>query len=317
MNIPVEKPRLIKGSTIETLLDDPSWGMAEKQDGNRIVLKGDGEGNQWLINKLGQTQMISKINHKPLQLKAAKALLYIGVPYIFDGEAIGGRNRWRQYVIFNVISYNGVSSTEARQIDREEFLMQFAHSFGLPYTREPMLCPKSPLVILKTKTDPIRKREFYNELKARIPVSEGVIFRDMHAQMSDENRGQVFKAPFIQELDAVAYRWHGGSTGGPGRGGSVSIGLYHNGELKSIGRLRSGLSYSRLDHMKEYLEAGKLVVMRVRFLGKRTIGIHLNQPRCREVRDDKLLVECTSDQLIDLLGPDRRIKFDQAKSIWR
>jgi len=53
----------------------------------------------------------------------------------------------------------------------------------------------------------------------------------------------------------------------------------------------------------------------VRFLGKRTIGILLNQPRCEETRTDKLDTQDVSRQLIELLGSDREVLFDEAPSI--
>lgn len=118
------------------------------------------------------------------------------------------------------------------------------------------------------------------------------------------------------ELYAVAYKWNEGSSGGPGREGSVEIGLYHNdGGLKRIGCLRSGLSYEHLDFMKEHLEQGRRTVVRVQFLGKQTIGILLNQPRCEEIRIDKLSTKCMTRQLVELLGPDREAMFDEAPSV--
>lgn len=82
--------------------------------------------------------------------------------------------------------------------------------------------------------------------------------------------------------------------------------------MKSIGGLRSGLNYDRLTLLEEVLEAGEHAVLKVAFLGKRTIGISLNQPRCLEIRDDKLPHHCISDQLIHFLGEDRRRLFDAA-----
>lgn len=83
----------------------------------------------------------------------------------------------------------------------------------------------------------------------------------------------------------------------------------------SNARPLSGLNYDRLTHLEEVLKAGDRAVLKVSFLGKRTIGIKLNQPRCLEVRDDKLPDQCISDQLIHFLGEDRRLLFDAAITV--
>ena len=130
--------------------------------------------------------------------------------------------------------------------------------------------------------------------------------------MIDGEAAQVYKYPFIFELDAVAYHWNEGDSSGPGRGGSVDIGLYHNGHLVSIGGLRSGLSFELLDYMKAHIGAGEQVVMKVGFLGKRTKSMLLAQPRCMEIRIDKRPAQCVSQQLVELLGADREAMFDEA-----
>jgi len=328
-NIPVQRPIHISNirldltlpdhesrieCIIENLISEPDIGLAEKQDGHRVLLAGDGKGQQMLIDKLGQQQVISVINDTPLELKAAEQLRFIGVPYIFDGEAIGGRNNWSHYIIFNVIMFDGDDWTQTTQLAREEFMAELSVTLKVPYSFRPVGLDSSthPLQFLMTITSEAEKRRCVNLLKRSTPVSEGLIFRDMTAGMDD---GEVFKFPFIHELDAVAYHWNEGDNSGPGRGGSVAIGLYYNGILKSIGALRSGLSYSRLDYMREHLLAGEQQVMKVAFLGKRTQGIWLVQPRCLEIREDKSPAQCLSSQLSDLLGADRLDIFSSAPGV--
>ncbi len=311
----VISPESRVSNIVEALLDDPNYGMAEKQDGHRALLAGDGRGHQMLTDKMGNEQVISTVNDTSLRMAAAAKLLNIGVSYVFDGEAIGGRGNWSHFVIFNVIMFNDNDWTQTTQLEREKFLCEMAKELEVPFVTMPVLDWNTDLVFLKTLTNSANKRAMYDTLKTKTPVSEGVIFRDMSSPMLDGTLAKVYKFPFIFELDVVAYKWNPGSSGGPGRGGSVEIGLYHNGELKRIGGLRSGLSYERLDYMEKHLEAGETVVVRVRFLGKRTIGTFLNQPRCEEIRTDKLALSCVTKQLIESLGSDRAAMFDEAPTV--
>lgn len=329
-NIPVEKPVHVNSVkkwpglalagldikerrklVVQMLLNSPDHGLSEKIDGNRVVLYGDGRDQQVVLNKLGQPQVISVNNPRPLPLHAADPIKNLGVPYIFDGEALGGRGQWYCYIIFNVIMFNGHDWTRTSQFAREDFLGDLARHLELPYTTLP-LWPGPPVMFLKTETTPVVKHQLYTMLRMRQPVSEGVIFRNMKAPLVQGETPYVYKDPFVFQLDAVAYRWNPATNNGPGRGGSVNLGVYHQGQLKDIGGLRSGLSYDRLEALEQLISAGKTPVLRVEFLGKRTVGIKLSQPRCLEIRDDKLPYQCLSDQLIHFLRKNTRQMFDEA-----
>lgn len=291
---------------VARLITHPHYGLSEKQDGHRVLVRSNGK---QMIGYNGPAPMIiSKINPKPLCPIPAAKLLATGKSFLVDGEAIGGRGNWSHYIVFNILEWDGDDLTGISQLEREQFMVYQADVLDIPISSSPKL-QEGPLQILRSTLGSVTKQLLYDDLRARKPPVEGVIFRDMEAVTVNGRTKFILKYPFLCEMDVVGYKWNCAGAG-TFKGGSVGAGFYHNGQFTHIANVRSGFSHSELDFMKEALEAGERPVFKVQFLGKRTTGRDLVQPRNTGIRDDKAPEECISQQFFDLMGDDRQRLFE-------
>lgn len=291
---------------VARLITHPHYGLSEKQDGHRVLVKSDGK---QMVGYNGLAPMvISKINPRPLCPRPAAGLMVSGKSFLVDGEAIGGRGNWSHYIIFNILEWEGDDLTDWPQHDRDHFMTYQAEVFDIPISSSPRF-QDGPLQFLSSTCVRGSKQLLYDDLKSRKPPVEGVIFRNMYAQTAIGRTTSILKYPFLCEMDVVGYRWNRAGAGTL-KGGSVGAGFYHNGQFTHIANVRSGFSHSELDFMEDALDRGERPVFKVEFLGKRTVGRNLVQPRNKGIRDDKLPEGCISQQFFDLMGDERKRLFE-------
>lgn len=104
----------------------------------------------------------------------------------------------------------------------------------------------------------------------------------------------------------------------PGIGtGSVRLGLVRPRyrAMVEIGCVRSGLRDADVARLGVLLAQGHKPVLTISFLKARTVGIILVEPTISitQLRTDKTAEECTTDQLLDVLGRDRASMIDDAR----
>lgn len=323
LSVLVEQPRYVdacRDYVIKNGASDPQlaiarylcgqadWGLSKKSDGHRVIVEFDGQ-EMRAYNRALQPMTVSDKNPDPILPKPALALKQLGKPFVLDGEAIGGRGHWSQYFVFNVLEWDRQRLDNVPYRRRLSMLVRMADYLGVPFTPDPVV-GGLPLQFVGAELDPARKLALLDEFRQRVPVEEGVIFRQMDASLTHGKTTTVLKYPFITELDCFGYYWNPPGKGTL-KGGSVAAAVYWKDQQVHIANIRSGFSHTQLDEMEAALKMGQRPVLKVGFLGKRTVGIDLVQPRCLEIRDDKQAEACGGDQLVSLLGQDRAALFDQ------
>ncbi len=140
-----------------------------------------------------------------------------------------------------------------------------------------------------------------------------MVVRDLTAPYLAANA--AFKYKFTADMDAVGIGINPGASGG-----SLELGLRRplkDGEVDNgiiaIGRVRAGLSKEDMSWFADQLVHGQLIVIRVRYRLKRTIGIALVEPSTsiEWVRTDKSPWECTTDQW----GPEKAHMVREAPAL--
>jgi ATP-dependent DNA ligase len=105
----------------------------------------------------------------------------------------------------------------------------------------------------------------------------------------------ILKFKFLDEIDCFVIQTK------PGRAtGSVMLGIVRetDGGILHIGNVRSGLTDAGIMSLTEAIQQGERPVLRVQYLGARTVGITLVEPKTSIAmrRNDKTWAECTTEQ---------------------
>jgi hypothetical protein len=312
------------------------YGTEEKVDGERCPLSCVG-------------QSLTAYNRNGVALydlpEAARALLRLSdLPFLVDGEKMVSSAQKGHYILFDLLEWQGQDVRGWPYRRRNETLQQALHAAGLikevrptPMQRQAYENSTVPGLALLT---PVTGREEVDLLVAAIQQDEGegMVVRDLTAPYLAANA--AFKYKFTADMDAVVI----GINPGAG-GGSLELGLRRpldkhgaaDNSVIALGRVRAGLSKEDMGWFAEQLAHGKLVVIKVRYRLKRTIGIALVEPSTsiEWVRTDKSPWQCTTDQWgeakahlvqdapalrgISFEGPGNETALDQAapqRSLW-
>jgi predicted DNA-binding WGR domain protein len=298
---------------LEAAIDDPAVGLTEKVNGERCALKSDGE-TLTAYNRLGKAL--------PGLPRGASVLLRLGEPFLIDGEWLPDG-----YAAFDLLELGGDDLRPApylRRITRLREVLLDAHlSWGGSATRAGDAAPMTPgLWLLVPARDAVEKRAAVEAI--REAGGEGVVLRHLDAPSLPGKTPWERKVKFDDELDALVLGVKPGRVEGSLRLGLVRPRTLAEGQafldLIEIGSVRSGLNGADVESIGAWAEAlravGEYAVLRVSFLRARTVGTALVEPKTGPdcLREDKPWKECTTEQLVDVFGEERRAAINAAKA---
>lgn len=266
----------------------PLWGLTEKVDGRYVA-----------VEVRGGT--LSASNRRGLPLPApppgAAGLAALG-DLLAAGEWLDG-DFGGSFAAFDLLERGGKDLRARPYAERAAALADAARGAGIAHTAGPSLArayrlgkQRGILHILTPEADTGRKAALSAWLQGA--GAEGVILRELGAP---HGRG-AWKQKFLDDIDVAIT----GIAPGAG-GGSAKMSLYPpgGGDPVPAGHVRSGLSEADMGRLASMLARGEIPVLRVRYLGARTRGTALVEPRTSmaDLRDpgEKVAAECTTDQL--------------------
>jgi len=287
------------------------YGTEEKVDGERCPLSRAKPG-------------LTAYNRNGVALgdlpEAAAALLRLSeLPFLIDGERMVNSAQKGHYILFDLLEWREQDIRIWPYLRRNETLQQAMHEASLikeviptPTLQQAYENSTVPGLALLT---PVSGHEEVQRLVASIQQhkGEGMVVRDLTAPYLAANA--AFKYKFTADMDAVVIGINPGASGG-----SLELGLRRplkDGEVDNgiiaIGRVRAGLSKEDMSWFADQLVHGQLIVIRVRYRLKRTIGIALVEPSTsiEWVRTDKSPWECTTDQW----GPEKAHMVREAPTL--
>lgn len=277
--------------------DSSQYGTEEKVDGERCPLA-------------NAQQVLTAYNRNGVALSsvpdAAKALSRLSdLSFLIDGEKMVNSAQKGHCILFDLLEWQERDIRALPYEWRNTTLQQAMYTAGLikeicstPTLQQAYENSTVPGLALLT---PVKGRKDIQRLVTAIQQrkGEGMVVRDLTAHYLAPN--SAFKYKFTADLDAVVI----GINPGAG-GGSLELGLRRpfdkdgapDNSIIAIGRVRAGLLKEHMSWFADQLGHGKLVVIRVRYRLKRTIGITLVEPSTSIawVRMDKSPWECTTDQ---------------------
>lgn len=284
-------------------LNSATYGITEKVNGTRCALAIDGNTLR-AYNRRGVEQ--------PTVPEAAEPLARLREQFAIDGERMEGDNAGG-YVIFDLLEWGGESVRDWPYCRRVERLNDELVSAGLikqagaTVARTTSSVPGLALLIPSTEQED--KQAVVSEVMRM--GGEGIIVRTLDAPSLQGDTRYERKYKFVAEVDTVVI----GIKPGIGTG-SVRLGLVRPRDRATIevGCVRSGLRDADIAHLSALMAQGRQPVLTVSFLKARTVGIHLVEPTTSisRLRTDKDAKECTTDQLVDILGADRSDLIDTA-----
>lgn len=289
------------GELEHVLGEGEMYGVTEKVNGTRCLIRCDGQ-NLTAFNRQGV----------PLPLPPQGALPLVGLsrPFLVDGERLE-REQAGSYVLFDLLELDGGSIREwpyQERIAKLEQLLQAAELFlhgGATMARS-RACAEQ-LFLLTPATTPADKQMVLEEV--RQGLGEGIIVRTLNGpSLAGETRYER-KFKLTASVDVVMLGVEPGMEGG-----SIRMGLVRptDGALISVGKLRSGLRASDIARLEQQWAAGTPPVLEVSFLVARTVGLALVEPVFQRARVDKQVSECTTTQLIEVLGASRQAQIEAA-----
>lgn len=302
---------------LEASLTNPNVGLTEKVNGVRFPVEWTG------------TELIGYNRKGERQYTVPKGAELIGKqPYsmLIDGERLEGK--WADhYVMFDILEYAGQSVRNQPYNDRIHLLSSlFYHPGfgggvgsggvgGIPPMAFIQQDGSRQLHLLYPVTEEGAKRSFLKFLED--DGREGVVTRTMSGISVAGNTTYERKFKFLCDLDAIVL----GTNLGRGTA-SVRLGLVRpsDGKIISVGSVRSGLTDSDVNRIEARLNDFSrpvILVTKVGFLKARTVGTQLVEPTMyvRDMRTDKDWHECTTDQLLEIFGEERRAAIEDASPV--
>ena len=169
----------VEESDVQKLIADDAWGMQEKLDGRRLILRKEGATIQG-INKKGNL-----VGLPESLLKAVE--LYQG-DLVIDGEMVG-----ENYHAFDLLSLESVDVRHWPYRERLAALMNVLFSIQ-----------QRVIKLVETAFTPTQKVVLFEKLKTA--NKEGVVFKRLHApytQGRPNSGGDQLKHKFVATLSAV------------------------------------------------------------------------------------------------------------------
>jgi hypothetical protein len=284
---------------LKARMADPHWVLAEKANGVRCTVELTADGTLRSFNRLGQQNASVP--------ESARALAQVGMPFLIDGEWLKGG----EYAMFDLLEWKGESIRHEAFALRIEKLAALAEGWLLVKHGGPTLSRTihtpghDGLYLLQPTNDPLMKAELAIEIQQC--GGEGFVLRDERQPSVAGNTNHELKVKFLAEIDVIAYSHKPGKSGG-----SLNVGLLRDdGALIHVGSVRGGLSEHQVQLLTQRtidVPVTELPVMRVEYLPARTVGVGLVEPKVwwDRVRDDKRPTDCTTEQLVDQFGEERR-----------
>jgi predicted DNA-binding WGR domain protein len=245
---------------------------------------------------------------------AARALGMLATPCVVDGERLEGEESGI-FVAFDLLEWDGEDLRGRPYQARIARLVDALTAAGAIAAGAPTLAAaraatlSDGFVVLAPALGAAAKREVLAQVRAA--GGEGIIARTLDGPSVPGDTRFERKHKLVASLDVFAVGIKPGLSAG-----SVRMGLVResDGAVVEVGTVRSGFSDSEVAAIGSALEAGRRPVLEVTFLPVRTIGITLAEPRAVP-RDDKPAAECTTAQLLDVLGADRLALIDAASAL--
>ena len=298
---------------LEAAIADPTIGLTEKVNGERCALKSDGEALT-AFNRLGKAL--------PGLPRGASVLLRLGEPFVLDGEWLPDG-----YAAFDLLELGTTDLRPRPYLHRvsrlRSVLMDADLSWGGSPTKLGDPAPLTPgLWLLFPARDAVEKRASVEAV--REAGGEGVVLRHLDAPSLPGRTPYERKVKFADELDALVLGVKPGRVEGSLRLGLVRPRKVAEGQvfldLIEIGAVRSGLTGADVEDIGALAASlraeGAYPVIRVTFLRARTVGTNLVEPKTGAdcLREDKPWRECTTEQLVDVFGEERRPAIAAAKA---
>ena len=311
--LPIDLPTLKSIPTIEqarTLLEQDRYGAQEKMDGVRCVIWRTATGEVRAYNSSG-VLVPTPPSALPLQV--------LPVECILDGELLthkyGGRYAGT-YAIFGLLSFDRQATRSWSMERKQQVLLDTMIEAGLvsggaPALSEALQRSLTPMLALVTMTATPREAL---ALLATVEENggEGVVLR-LRAG-TDEVARSTQKFKLCPAIDSFVTAIKIGK-----RAKSVRLGLLRptDGVVIHLCDVHSGLGVNDVEFIEQELERRVPVVLEITFLLSSTTGISPSQPRTSlsTRRSDKTPRECTTQQLLDLLGEERSLLVQQAKPV--
>lgn len=251
---------LIKNQ-LEKVLTSNEWAATPKLDGHRLLIVIE-NGEPHPLNRRGET-FKNRINPRLLE-ELTGPQWNIG-RWVLDGEYMADVDQ--HFYVFDLIETPMGSLVEQpyneRQLMLEALFMRW----------QPMFVHLVPSVVTEHG-----KRDMLSKIEAA--GGEGVIFKRLDDRYWPGRRSDgTLKWKLWKEIDCiVAETWQDGKH-------SIKLALYDNPDIGSCTMSDKNLSR---------VSVGDIVSIKYLYCGK---GLRLYQPSFIRVRTDKLLNECTTDQL--------------------
>jgi len=277
-------------SLITQALAHPRWGVSEKLDGERCVCVST-DGTIVAFNSKGQ-----RVSAPPV---AAQRLLTLGMDLMVDGERLT-RDGAGSYALFDCLEMGGENLRPLPFAERIERLLQVMSGTADLLTHPPSatlaldLWRPNALYLLTSEADPDQGRVLVEAVRAR--GGEGIICRDFDGPYIAGDTKHIVKSNCSSDLEAFSLR------GNPGVAtGLVTLGLVRpsDGRIFEVCNVRSGLRDADLAVLEACIERGDRPVLSVSYLGARSVGLKLVEPRTdmTRLREDRTWQDCVIDQL--------------------
>lgn len=293
----------MKADELEKCLGLDRWVLQEKVNGERCIVS---------VHKADVTARNRQGRRLDAAPAASHALSRIGCDATFDGERGVGRVEGN-YSIFDFLEMNGESLRAQPFAVRFRLLVETLAQAGLIGQIGPTIQRNTPVVpglyVLSPAIGEQAKRRALAEIKQG--GGEGVVLRSLTGPSMAGDTRHERKFKFRSEIDCIVLGLKPG-----GSAGSVRLGLIRpaDGRIIEVGSVRAGLTDDDVRRVGGRLAAGARPIITVEFLPVRTTGIRLAEPTTSpsSLRTDKTPAECTTDQLVDLLGEDRTGEVSRA-----
>jgi predicted DNA-binding WGR domain protein len=277
-------------SLLTQALAHPRWGVSEKLDGERCVcvIK---DGTVVAFNSKGQ-----RVSAPPV---AAQRLLDLGMDLMVDGERLT-RDGTGSYALFDCLEMGGENLRPLPFAERIGRLVQAVCSIGDLLAQAPaatlaldLWCPNA-LYLLTSEADPDQGHVLVEAVRAR--GGEGIILRDLDGPYVAGDTKHITKCKFVSDLEAFCLRVTPGVATG-----SVTLGLVRpsDGRIFEVCNVRSGLRDADLAVLGACIERGERPVLSVNYLGARSVGLKLVEPRTdmTRLREDRTWQDCVIGQM--------------------
>ncbi|MCC6628220.1 MAG: hypothetical protein IT340_12565 [Chloroflexi bacterium] len=287
---------VVPAALVEAYLADAGWGLTEKVNGERCLVR-VAAGTLQAFNRRGQPQ--------PGRPAGVERLVGLADQLVLDGERLAG-----VYALFDLLALDGESLRDRPYAERIALLAERLLAGGLLARGAPTLAAARDgarvpdLALLAPAVTADAKRTTYAALAAA--GAEGVIFRQVAGPSREGPNPSPHegKVKFVAELDAIVIGVRRGAAAG-----SLRLGLVRpaDGAVIEVGTVRSGLTDDDVAAIAALVQAGQRPVLTITYLPARTVGLTLVEPTTsrRALRSDKAAADCTTEQVLDVLGEDR------------